>query len=101
MRTKRFGADRTFANANALTRMKRAFAHLLWSEADITERISELLPGGRYHLVGFGAANIQELIGWVHPTEMLLRNDKADNALEMHGSDFDERRSKVWTSITH
>jgi len=88
MRTKRFGADRTFANANTLTRIKRAFAYLLWSEADITERISELLPGGRYRLIGFGASNIQELIGWVHPTEMPLRNNKADNALEMLGYRF-------------
>jgi hypothetical protein len=47
IRTKRFGADYTFANDNAPTRIRRALAYLLWSDADITNRISALLPGGR------------------------------------------------------
>jgi HKD family nuclease len=89
MLAKRFGANRTFTISNSLSDIKRAFNYLLWSEDDnIQERISSLLPRGRYHLKGFGKANVQELIGWVHPDEMPIRNNKSDKALEMLGYRF-------------
>jgi hypothetical protein len=88
MAAKRFGADRTFVISNSLADIKRAFNHLLWSEDDIQERISSLLPRGPYHLKKFGKATVQELIGWVRPYEFPIRNNKADKAVEMLGYRF-------------
>jgi len=88
MGARRFGADKTFAISNSLPDIKRAFNYLLWSEDDIPKRISSLLPTGPYHLKEFGKANVQELIGWVHPDKMPPRNNKADKALEMLGYRF-------------
>lgn len=88
MRAKRFGANKTFTISNSLSDIKRAFNYLLWSEDDIQKRISSLLPRGPYHLKGFGKSNVQELIGWVHPDEMPIRNNKADKAVEMLGYRF-------------
>ncbi|MGO9865349.1 MAG: phospholipase D-like domain-containing protein [Terriglobales bacterium] len=88
MRAKRFGADKTFIISNSLSDIKRAFNYLLWSEDDIPKRISSLLPRGPYHLKEFGKANVQELIGWVRPDEMPIRNNKADKAVEMLGYRF-------------
>jgi len=43
----------------------------------------------------FGASNIQELIGWVRPKEMPLRNNKADRAREMLGYPVSMRIEKA------
>ncbi|MEK7994069.1 MAG: phospholipase D family protein [Planctomycetota bacterium] len=88
LRSVRFSADRTFASNNALAQIRKALGYLLEPTGDVEKRISALLPGGRYHLVEFGPSAIQELLGWVSPERMPLRNDKADKALEMLGYRF-------------
>lgn len=88
MRAKRFGSDTSFVRSNSLTKIRHALAYLLWSDGDIQERISALLPGGRHHLQECGPSSVQELVGWIQPNQMPLRNDKADKALEMLGYKF-------------
>jgi HKD family nuclease len=83
MRTRRFGSDAAFVKLNRLDKIKGAFDYLLWSDADVQDRISALLSGGPHNLRQFGASCVQELLGWVNPTKMPLRNEKADNALEL------------------
>jgi hypothetical protein len=87
-RKKRFGADKTFTTSNSPSDIKRAFDHLLWSADDIQKRISSLLPRGPYHLKEFGKSSLQELVGWVHPDDLPIRNGKADAALTMLGYRF-------------
>ena len=87
LRVKRFGADKKFSR-NSLPKIRRAFDHLLWSDSDVQERISSLLRGGRFRLNEFGPSCVQELIGFVHSKKMPIRNDKADDALELLGFRF-------------
>jgi HKD family nuclease len=88
MRTRRFSSDAAFVRQNSITEIRRTLGYLLWSNDDIDERISACLPRGRLHLAQFGASNVQELLGWVNPDTLPLRNDKADKALELLGYRF-------------
>ncbi len=87
-RSIRFSADQAFVSKNSLVDIRRALGYLLWSTDDVEKRISALLPGGPHHLAEFGPSAIQELLGWVIPERMPLRNDKADKALELLGYRF-------------
>lgn len=84
-RALRFRADVSFVEKNGLPRIREAFGYLLWSKADVSERISALLADGRYHLEELGASGVQELLGWMNPEVMPIRNKKAENALNLLG----------------
>jgi len=88
MRTRRFGGDAAFVESNPSHKIKRALTYLLWSDADVQDRISALLPGGQHRLNELAASGVQELLGWVNPDAMPLRNRKADQALELLGFHF-------------
>ncbi|MGA2624233.1 MAG: phospholipase D-like domain-containing protein [Bacteroidota bacterium] len=87
MRTQRFRADRKFAQENSLDKLRDSLNYLLWSSDDIAVRITAILVNPKYKLKHFGSSNAQELLGWVH-SELPLRNDKADNAVELLGYEF-------------
>jgi HKD family nuclease len=87
MRTRRFQGDKQFINDNSIQAIRKAFDYLLWSTDEIDQRISALLPGGRYKLHSFGASNVQELVGWVR-LEYPIRNDEADKGIEILGYKF-------------
>jgi len=87
MRMQRFGGDELFAAENSLERIRKSLNYLLWSDDDIDKRISALIRHPDYKLKHFGPSNVQELLGWVHK-EYPIRNDKADDAVEMLGFKF-------------
>lgn len=88
MPSERFDADQKFAHDNDIFKIRNSLNYLLWPEDDIAIRIHRLLHDKSYKLEIFGASKIQELIGWVNPEKMPLRNDKADNAVELLGYKF-------------
>lgn len=86
-RSQRFGADEKFVKENSIERIRTSLNYLLWSQDDIDQRISTLLIDSRVKLKQFGSSNVQELLGCVH-SELPIRNDKADKAVEMLGYNF-------------
>lgn len=79
----RFLGDKKFVTENNLKKIRSSLNHLLWSEDDITKRISDLITNDRYRLKHFGPSMVQEIIGWVRPDKWPIRNRKADKALEI------------------
>lgn len=88
MRTQRFYAHESFAKDNSIEKIRYSLAYLLHSSDDVARRISALLVDEKYKLEQFGASNIQELLGWVFPNVLPIRNDKANKAVEMLGYRF-------------
>jgi len=88
MRSTRFAAHKKFVKDNEILKIRKSLNYLLWSDDDIEVRIDRLIRGPKYKLAQFGPSNIQEIIGWVQPEKMPLRNNKADDALELLGYNF-------------
>jgi len=87
-RAVRFSADKKFAKENNINKIQKSLEYLLFSEDQITEKIHRLINDPKYKLREFGPSNIQELIGWMSPGDMPLRNRKADYAVEILGYIF-------------
>jgi len=87
-RAVRFSADKKFTKENGIKRIRKSLEYLLFSEDQIIERIHRLINDPKYKLSEFGPSNTQELIGWMFPGDMPLRNRKADFAVEMLGYKF-------------
>lgn len=83
----RFAYDDSFVSNNDIAKIRSSLNYLLYSDADIAERISRLAFDPEYKLSYFGKNNIQELIGWVHEN-MPPRNDKASTAIELIGYEY-------------
>ncbi|MCB0574561.1 MAG: NgoFVII family restriction endonuclease [Saprospiraceae bacterium] len=88
MRTRRFSSDETFVDENSIEKIRASLNYLLHSNDDIEVRISNLHDNEKYKLNEFGFSAIQEVIGWAKPREFPLRNDKADEALNLIGYEF-------------
>lgn len=84
-RTKYFGADRRFVQENSLEKIKSSFKYLLYSNDEIDLRIHNLCFNDQYKLSQFKLSGSQELIGWVSPRKYPMRNNKANEALELLG----------------
>lgn len=87
-RSVRFTSDIKFALNNNIVKIRKSLNYLLWSEDDIALRIHKLLKDPDYKLTEFGSSGIQELLGWVNPDIMPIRNQKADYAVELLGYKF-------------
>lgn len=82
----RFGADEKFIESNSIKQIRQSLNYLLDNSLPIGLRIHELSsPSGKYKLHQFGSSCVQELIGWANPTEMPIRNNKADKAIQLLG----------------
>lgn len=81
-----FGADESFSRSNRITRIRKAFDYLLYSGDEVTVRIHRLLKrDSEYSLKFLGASGVQELLGLVNPARYPLRNQKANEAIELLG----------------
>ena len=88
MTARRFSFDETFARENPIEKIRSSLDYLLYSNDDIEMRIHNLYKNKNYSLRQFGFSAIQELLGWVMPKLYPLRNDKADDALNLIGYEF-------------
>ncbi len=79
--SRRFGRDEQFVKENELAKIRKTWRYLLWSDENIQQRISGALTSPQYRLRYFGSSAVQELVGWVRPNEMPMRNKKADAAV--------------------
>lgn len=82
----RFDADVKFIEENNIKEIRKSFKHLLDDTLPIDLRIHDLSSvNGSHKLNQLGPSCVQELIGWVNPTKMPIRNKKADNAVQILG----------------
>lgn len=88
MRSTRFAGNKKFVKDNDIFKIRKSLDYLLWSDDDIEVKIDRLIRDPKYKLEQFGSSNIQEIIGWVQPEKMPLRNNKADDAVELLGYNF-------------
>jgi hypothetical protein len=82
---KQFHADKKFIEANSIQQIRKSFKYLLYSNDDIGLRIHNLLTSSDYKLKFLASSGIQEINGWTKPNEYPIRNDKADEAVELLG----------------
>ena len=86
MPIQRFKADKNFISDNNISDIRKSLKHLLDDTLLIEVRIHDLLSkNSTYKLEHFGFSCVQELIGWVNPKVMPIRNIKADNAVKLLG----------------
>ncbi len=86
MPIQRFMADKNFINDNNIKDIRKSFNHLLDDTLLIEVRIHDLISkNSAYKLENFGFSCVQELIGWVNPDVMPIRNNKADKAVILLG----------------
>ncbi|MDP9955045.1 HKD family nuclease [Epilithonimonas hungarica] len=88
MRTKRFDAAKKFATKNSIEQIRTSFKYLLYSNEELELRIHNLYANPEYKLTEFSLSGIQELIGWVMPEKYPIRNEKANDAVEILGYNF-------------
>ncbi|WP_404986186.1 phospholipase D family protein [Chryseobacterium sp. M5] len=88
MRTKRFDAAKKFATKNSIEQIRTSFKYLLYSNEELELRIHNLYVNPEYKLKEFSLSGIQELIGWVMPEKYPIRNEKANDAVEILGYSF-------------
>lgn len=88
MRTRRFGADRKFVAENSIDKIRSSFKYLLYSNEELDLRIHNLYINPKYKLKQLSLSGIQELIGWVMPEKYPIRNEKANDAVEILGYNF-------------
>lgn len=82
----RFEADKQFIEENKIGNIRESLDYLLYSDDPIDIRIHNMTaPNGKYKLKEFGPSCVQELLGWVYPTKMPIRNNKADKAIRLLG----------------
>ncbi len=82
----RFDADKIFIKENKISSIRESFNYLLYSNDPIDIRIHSMTsPNGEYRLKQFGPSCVQELLGWVNPEKMPIRNMKADKAIRLLG----------------
>lgn len=85
----RYHGSEAFVKENGIESIRRSLEHLLWSPEDVERRIHDLVHyGSPLKLAQVKESIVQELLGWVRPEELPLRNDKADDAIEMLGYSF-------------
>jgi len=85
-RIQRFDADKKFVNENKISNIRESLEYLLYSNDPIHIRIHKMTsPNSEYKLSQFGPSCVQELLGWFKPTEMPIRNNKADKAIRLLG----------------
>lgn len=81
-----FAADESFKRNNRITKIRKAFHYLLYSDNEVTVRIDRLIKrDSEYSLKFLGPSGVQELLGWVNPAKYPLRNQKADEAIKLLG----------------
>ena len=86
MRTRRFGANEKFISENSISQIRTSLKYLLYSNDDLDLRIHQLCElNSIYKLKQLSSSGTQELIGWVNPNKYPIRNDKADEALNLLG----------------
>lgn len=88
MPMKRFGSDYTFDKWNNITKIRKSFKYLLYSNDGMDVRIHNLLKNPEYKLSKLASSGVQEINGWTFPEILPIRNDKADRALEILGYRF-------------
>ena len=82
----RFDADKKFVTENKISSIRKSLEYLLYSNDTIDIRIHNMTSlKGEYKLNQFGPSCVQELLGWVNPTKMPIRNKKADKAIRLLG----------------
>lgn len=82
----RFDADKKFVKENKISSIRKSLEYLLYSTDPIGVKIHNMTSlNGEYKLKQFGPSCVQELPGWVKPTEMPIRNMKADKAIRLLG----------------
>ncbi len=82
----RFDADKKFVEENKIASIRESFEYLLYSNEPIDMRIHKMTSSNsEFKLHQFGFSCVQELLGWFNPTEMPIRNGKADKAIRLLG----------------
>lgn len=84
----RFHVDEKFISENKLSKIRKTFHYLLYSNDDIVERIFKVCHDPEFKLRHFNSSTTQELIGWRFPEKYALRNNKADYAIRRIGFKF-------------
>ena len=82
---KQFHSDKKFIETNSIQQIRKSFKYLLYSNDDIGLRIHNLLKNEEYKLKHLGSSGVQEINGWTKPNEYPIRNDKADEAVNLLG----------------
>jgi hypothetical protein len=86
--SRRFHRNLHFVQQNELAKIRKTWHYLLWSDEDIQQRIGHVLVNPEYRLRFFADSAVQELLGWVRPLEMPMRNQKTDFAVRKLGFRF-------------
>jgi len=76
-----------FLGNNDIERVKRSLSYLIYGNADIVERMANLIFNPKYKLNVFGQANVQELIGWQNKEELPVVNGRTTKVLRYFGFD--------------
>ncbi len=81
----RFDAENLFIALNGMPKIRKSLNYLIHSNDDIDLRIHNLLKNPEYKLKRLGTSGVQELNGWTKPQDYPIRNEKANNAVEILG----------------
>lgn len=76
-----------FLGKNDINKIKESLAYLIYDEAEIIERMANLIFNPKFKLNVFGQANVQELIGWQNKEELPVVNGRTTKILRYFGFD--------------
>lgn len=76
-----------FLGKNDIKQIKESLKYLIYGNAEIIERMANLIFNHKYKLNVFGQANVQELIGWLNKEELPIINGRTTKILRYFGFD--------------
>jgi HKD family nuclease len=81
----RFDAENLFIALNGMPKIRKSLNYLIHSKDEMDLKIHNLLKNPEYKLQRLGTSGVQELNGWTKPKDYPIRNEKADDAIEILG----------------
>lgn len=76
-----------FLGKNHIDKIKESLMYLVHGNAEIIERMANLIFNSKYKLNVFGQSNVQELIGWKNKEELPVINGRTTKILRYLGFD--------------
>ncbi|MGB5156526.1 phospholipase D-like domain-containing protein [Desulfobacterium sp. N47] len=76
-----------FLGKNDINQVKESLTYLVHGNAEIVERMANLIFNKQYKLNAFGQSNVQELIGWKNNEELPVINGRTTKVLRYFGFD--------------
>lgn len=76
-----------FLGKNDSNQVKESLSYLIFGEADIIQRMANLIFNNQYKLNVFGQSNVQEFIGWQNKEELPVINGRTTKVLRYFGFD--------------